>query len=98
MSASGQFINGNNNTPSSIYGISPDYLEIRQLKVEDGEMFTEDDIKTSAKVCLVGKTVADNLFTNGEDPVGKVIRYKNIPFRIILICWSQTFLLYPDSA
>lgn len=91
VSTSGQFINGNNNTPSSIYGISPDYLEIRQLKVEDGEMFTEDDIKTSAKVCLVGKTVADNLFTNGEDPVGKVIRYKNIPFRIIGVLKSKGY-------
>ena len=91
VSASGQFINGNNNTPSSIYGISPDYLEIRQLKVEDGEMFTEDDIKTSAKVCLVGKTVANNLFTNGEDPVGKVIRYKNIPFRIIGVLKSKGY-------
>ena len=91
VSASGQFINGNNNTPSSIYGISPDYLESRQRKVEDGEMFTEDDIKTSAKVCLVGKTVADNLFTNGEDPVGKVIRYKNIPFRIIGVLKSKGY-------
>ena len=91
VSASGQFINGNNNTPSTIYGISADYLEIRQLKVQDGEMFTDDDIKTSAKVCLVGKTVADNLFTNGEDPVGKVIRYKNIPFRIIGVLKSKGY-------
>ena len=83
VNASGQFINGNNNTPSTIYGISPDYMEIRQLKIEDGEMFTDEDIKTSAKVCVIGKTVADNLFTNGEDPVGKVIRYNKIPFRII---------------
>lgn len=83
VNASGQFINGNNNTPSTIYGISPDYMEIRQLKIEDGEMFTEEDIKTSAKVCVIGKTVADNLFTNGEDPVGKVIRYNKIPFRIV---------------
>ena len=91
VSASGQFINGNNNTPSTIYGISADYLEIRQLKVQDGEMFTDDDIKTSAKVCLVGKTVADNLFTNGEDPVGKVIRSKNIPFRIIGVLKSKGY-------
>lgn len=83
VNASGQFINGNNNTPSTIYGISPDYMEIRQLKIEDGEMFTDEDIKTSAKVCVIGKTVADNLFTNGEDPVGKVIRYNKIPFRIV---------------
>lgn len=83
VNASGQFINGNNNTPSTIYGISPDYMEIRQLKIEDGEMFTDEDIKTSAKVCVIGKTVADNLFTNGEDPVGKVIRYNKISFRIV---------------
>ena len=83
VNASGQFINGNNNTPSTVYGISPDYLEIRQLKVEDGSIFTEEDIRTSAKVCLIGKTVADNLFTNGEDPVGKIIRFKSIPFRIV---------------
>jgi putative ABC transport system permease protein len=83
VNASGQFINGNNNTPSTIYGISPDYMEIRQLKIEDGEMFTDEDIKTSAKVCVIGKTVADNLFINGEDPVGKVIRYNKIPFRIV---------------
>lgn len=83
VNASGQFINGNNNTPSTIYGISPDYMEIRRLKVKDGEMFSEEDIKASAKVCLIGKTVADNLFPNGEDPVGRVIRYNKIPFRIV---------------
>ncbi len=83
VSASGQFIYGNNNTPSTVYGISPDYMEIRRLKVDDGEMFTEDDIKTSAKVCLIGKTVADNLFPDGQDPVGSVIRYKSIPLRVI---------------
>ena len=83
VSASGQFIYGNNNTPSTVYGISPDYMEIRRLKVKDGEMFTEDDIKTSAKVCLIGKTVADNLFPDGQDPVGRVIRYKSIPLRVI---------------
>ena len=83
VSASGQFIYGNNNTPSTVYGISPDYMEIRRLKVENGEMFTEDDIKTSAKVCLIGKTVADNLFPDGQDPVGRVIRYKSIPLRVI---------------
>ena len=91
VTASGQFINGNNNTPSSIYGVTPDYLEIRQLKIEDGELFTEEDIKTSAKVCVIGRTVADNLFTNGEDPVGKVIRYKQIPFRIVGVLKSKGY-------
>lgn len=91
VNASGQFINGNNNTPSTIYGISADYLEIRQLKIEDGEMFSDEDVKTRAKVCVIGKTVADNLFTNGEDPVGKVIRYNKIPFRIVGVLKSKGY-------
>lgn len=91
VNASGQFINGNNNTPSTIYGVSPDYMEIRRLKVKDGEMFSEEDIKSSAKVCLVGKTVADNLFPDGEDPVGRVIRYNKIPFRIVGVLESKGY-------
>lgn len=91
VNSSGQFVNGNNNTPSTMYGISPDYLEIRQLKVEDGEMFTEEDVKTIAKVCVIGKTVADNLFTNGEDPVGRVIRFGTTPFRIVGVLKSKGY-------
>ena len=91
VSASGQFVNGNNNTPSTIYGVSPDYLKIRQLKIADGEIFTEEDMQTSAKVCVIGKTIADNLFPNGEDPIGKIIRYKSIPFRIVGILKSKGY-------
>lgn len=91
INASGQFINGNNNTPSTLYGISPDYLTIRQLKIEDGEMFTENDVKTNAKVCVVGKTVVDNLFPNGESPVGKVIRFNTIPLRIVGVLESKGY-------
>ena len=58
-------------------------MEIRQLSVEDGEMFTENDIKGAAKVCVVGQTVVDNLFPNGADHVGKVVRFGSIPFRIV---------------
>lgn len=83
VSSSGQFIYSNNNTPSTIYGVNGDYLDIRQLKVEDGEMFTDSDIKAAAKVCLVGQTVVDNLFPDGSDPVGRVIRFNSIPFRIV---------------
>lgn len=83
VSSSGQFIYGNLNTPSSITGANQDYLEIRQLKVADGEIFTDADIKSSAKVCLLGKTVVDNLFPDGSDPIGKVIRFNSIPFRVI---------------
>ena len=91
VSSGGQCIFGNNNTPSSMYGVSIGYLDIRQLKVEEGEMFTEEDIRTSAKVCVIGKTVADNLFTKGEDPVGRVIRFKSIPFRVVGVLKSKGY-------
>lgn len=83
VNSSGQWINGNNNTPSTIYGVNADYLTIRQLSVADGEMFTDTDIKTAAKVCVLGQTVVDNLFPDGTDPVGKVVRFGSIPFRVI---------------
>lgn len=91
VNSSGQFINGNNNTPSTIYGISPDYMQIRQQKVKDGEMFTDEEVRSSAKVCVIGKTVADNLFTNGEDPVGKVIRFNKIPFCVVGVLESKGY-------
>lgn len=91
VNSSGQFINGNNNTPLTIYGISPDYMQIRQQKVKDGEMFTDEEVRSSAKVCVIGKTVADNLFTNGEDPVGKVIRFNKIPFRVVGVLESKGY-------
>ena len=91
VNSSGQFINGNNNTPSTIYGVNRDYLDIRQLSVEGGEMFTDEDIKSSAKVCVVGKTVVDNLFPDGSDPVGKVIRFNTIPFRIVGVLKSKGY-------
>ena len=91
VNSSGQFISGNNNTPSTIYGVNGDYLKIRQLSIEDGEMFTDEDIKSSAKVCVVGKTVVDNLFPDGADPVGKVIRFNTIPFRIVGVLKSKGY-------
>ena len=83
VNSSGQWINGNNNTQSSIYGVNQDYLSIRQLKVADGEMFTDNDIKAAAKVCILGQTVVDYLFPDGSDPVGKVVRFNSIPFRVV---------------
>lgn len=91
VSSSGQFIYGANNYPSSINGVATEYLEIRQLSVQSGEMFTDQDIQASAKVCLLGKTVVDNLFTGGEDPVGKVIRFNKIPFRVIGVLASKGY-------
>ncbi|MDE5683714.1 MAG: ABC transporter permease [Muribaculaceae bacterium] len=89
VNSNGQLVTGNNNYPSSIYGITPDYLDIRKLKVKDGSMFTEQDIKSAAKVCILGKTVVDNLFPNGDDPVGRVIRFGKIPLTVIGVLESK---------
>ena len=59
------------------------YLSIRQLKVADGEMFTDTDIKAASKVCILGQTVVNYLFPDGSDPIGKVVRFNSIPFRVI---------------
>jgi putative ABC transport system permease protein len=83
VQSSGQVIYGANNSPTSLYGINEDYLEIRQLKIDKGSIFTEQDVRTSAKVCVLGQTVIDNLFPNGEDPIGKVVRFNKIPFTVI---------------
>ena len=91
VSSSGQLIAGNNNYPSSINGVSTDYLEIRQLTVESGEMFTEQDIQTSAKVCIIGKTIVDNLFPDGQDPIGQIIRFNQVPFRVIGVLKSKGY-------
>ena len=91
VNSSGQAIYGANNAPTTVYGISPDYLEIRRYKVEDGDMFTEQDIQTAAKVCVVGQTVVDNLFPDGGNPVGKVIRFQKLPFRIVGVLESKGY-------
>ncbi len=83
VTKSGQAIYGANNAPTSIYGINGDYMNIRRLTVAKGEMFSDQDMKIAAKVCVVGQTVVDNLFKNGEDPLGQVIRFDKVPFRII---------------
>ncbi|ATP57934.1 multidrug ABC transporter substrate-binding protein [Pedobacter ginsengisoli] len=82
-SSSGQSINGAANWPTSIQGVSPEYLDIRKLSVKEGIIFSQQDVRSSAKVCLLGKTVVDNLFPNGEDPIGKIIRFGKIPFQVI---------------
>lgn len=91
VNSSGQVIYGANNAPTTIYGISPDYMEIRRYQVEDGEMFSEQDIAVAAKVCVVGKTVVDNLFPGGENPVGKVIRFQKLPFKIVGVLESKGY-------
>ena len=83
VNGSGQAIAGANNWPTTIYGVSPEYLSIRDWDLEDGGMFADDEVRSSAKVALIGKTIQKELFPDGEDPIGKMIRFKSIPFRII---------------
>jgi putative ABC transport system permease protein len=83
VSSRGQVINGSNNWSTSIQGVSPDYLSIRSWPLQDGVNFTNQDIKSAAKVCLIGQTIIANLFPDGSDPLGKMIRFKNIPFKVI---------------
>lgn len=83
VSSSGQWINGNNNYPSQAQGVNTQFLDIRQRKVAQGEMFTEHDVKTAAKVCILGKTLVNNLFPDGTDPIGKVVRFGAIPLTVI---------------
>ncbi len=91
VTASGQAIYGANNTNTTIYGESLDYLDIKQWEVEEGVAFTEEDVKKNAKVCIVGKTIVDDLFPNGGDPIGKTIRFKSIPFRICGVLKSKGY-------
>ena len=91
VNSTGQAVYGANNTPTSVYGVNEEFLDIRGYKVQDGDIFSEQDIKTAAKVCLVGKTVIDQLFTNGENSVGKVIRFGSIPFRIVGVLESKGY-------
>lgn len=83
VGSGGQVIFGSKNWPTQIQGVSPDYMSIRKLSIKDGVMFTEQDISSASKVCVIGQTVIDNLFPNGESPIGKSIRFKKIPFKII---------------
>ena len=83
VTASGQIINGNNNTSTTMYGESTEYFDIKQWEIENGSGFTDEDIKKASKVCVIGKTVANELFPDNQDPVGKMVRFKSIPFRVI---------------
>jgi putative ABC transport system permease protein len=89
VSSSGQLVNGSKNWSGTIQGGNSDLLSIRIYKLASGVNFTEEDVRTSAKVCIVGKTVVDNLFAAGEDPLGKTIRFKKIPMKIIGVLESK---------
>lgn len=80
--ANGQVIAGSNNWNTTITGVAPDYLLIRNYQIAGGSFFIERDCKTRAKVAVLGKTVADELFPD-QDPVGARMRIRNVPFRVI---------------
>ncbi len=89
VNASGQLVVGANNWPGSMQGGDVDYLAIRKYEIASGNMFTEQDVRSSAKVCVVGETVVENLFPNGENPIGQSIRFNKIPFKIIGVLESK---------
>jgi len=78
-----QIVNGNRNWNGPINGISPSYLTIRDWSFASGGPFTQADLDSAARVALIGQTIVDNLFDDGEEPVGAVIRIKNVPFRVV---------------
>jgi putative ABC transport system permease protein len=83
VSANGQVIYGNQNTQTSVYGVTEEYLSIRKLTIENGRIFNSNEVRSMSKVCILGQTVVENLFGEGSDPVGLSIRIKNLPFQII---------------
>ncbi|WP_282051292.1 ABC transporter permease [Maribacter aquivivus] len=83
VNGGGQVINGANNWPSTIYGVNPEYLEIKVVGLQSGSMFTDAEVKSASKVVVLGQTVVDNVFPDGQDPVGQMIRFNNIPFKVI---------------
>jgi macrolide transport system ATP-binding/permease protein len=78
-----QVVSGNRNWSTGISGTTPDYLKIRDWPVDQGRAFTNDDVRNAAPVCLLGQTVAANLFGQDQNPVGAEIRVKNFPLRVI---------------
>ncbi|KAA6332418.1 hypothetical protein EZS27_019082, partial [termite gut metagenome] len=89
ISTSGQLVYGANNWPGSMQGGNTDLITIRKYTITSGINFTADDVKNAAKVCVVGKTVVDNLFPYGQNPIGQIIRFDKIPFKIIGVLGSK---------
>ncbi|MGA8264722.1 MAG: ABC transporter permease, partial [Ignavibacteriaceae bacterium] len=77
-----QLIGGIGNWSSAVYGVSPDYLQIRAWDLSSGDFFTDTDVRTRNKICVIGQTIAKNLFPD-QDPVGQQMRIRNVPFKII---------------
>lgn len=88
VNSSYQLVAGNQNWTSRVEGTTPSNFEIQNYEIDDGRIFTERDMNSRARVCVIGKTVADNLFP-GDDPVGQIIRIKKAPFQIIGVLKSK---------
>jgi putative ABC transport system permease protein len=91
VTASGQVIYGNNNTTTTIYGETPEYLDIKLWTIEQGDCFTEEDIKKASKKVVVGATIVKELFGDNIDPIGKTIRFKSIPMTIVGVLKSKGY-------
>ncbi len=89
VSSAGQIIYGSNNWPGTIQGGNEFFLDINKHTIAYGTGFSETDVKSAAKVCIIGTTVRDNIFLNGEDPIGQVIRFGKIPLKIIGVLESK---------
>ena len=81
--SSGQAVVGNSNWPTSVYGVNNKYLGIRKYSLKSGRGFSDREIQTYAKVCLVGQTIIEKLFEGKTDPIGQSVRFKGIPLLII---------------
>ncbi len=90
---SGQVVYGNLNWSTVIYGVTPAYLEAREWQIATGRQFTDEEVKSAARVALLGQTVVQNLFP-GEDPLGQIVRIKRVPFEVIgvLAAKGQTLM------
>jgi len=82
VQASYQLVVGNQNWTSTVEGTTPNIIDIRSFKIDDGHMFTDRDLNSRSRVCVIGQTVVDNLYPEGS-PVGKIIRINKSPFQVI---------------
>lgn len=89
VNSGGQSIYGANNWPTSVYGVAPDYLKIKIWDLAEGSNFTDKEVSSAAKVAVIGQTVAENLFKDGESPIGKMVRFNSIPLKIIGVLESK---------
>lgn len=77
-----QVVHGSQNWATGVIGTTPGMLTVREWPLDSGRPFTQQDVRNATKVCLIGKTVVDNLFGD-DDPIGKVVRIKKVPFTVI---------------